>query len=149
KKDPGSARAYYDRLSRAYPNQFYAMLARDRLQQPEVAAASPAEDAVQFLSGVKQPQPPPPAAEATRPTNVRIDRSRVLRAAGLNDLADAELRFGARTDAQPLLMGLEIASGEPEAPYLGLRAMKAFGGDYLDVPLDQAPRRYWEGLFPL
>ena len=128
----GKPKAYYDRLARAYPNQFYAMLARDRLRQPEIAAATPSDDAAQFLSGVKQPQPAPLPSEATRPTSVRIDRSRVLRAAGLNDLADAELRFGARTDAQPLLMGLEIASGEPDAAYLGLRAMKAFAGDYLN-----------------
>jgi soluble lytic murein transglycosylase len=98
---------------------------------------------------VKQPQAAPLPLDATRPTTLRIERSRVLRSAGLNDLADSELRFGARTDGQPLLLGLEIAAGEPDAAYLGLRAMKAFGGDYLSLPLDQAPRRYWEALFPL
>jgi soluble lytic murein transglycosylase len=148
-KDAASARAYYERLAGGYPNQFYAMLARDRLRQPEVAAAKPSEDAVQFLSRVKQPQPAPLPSETTRPTALRIERSRQLRAAGLDDLADNELRFGARTDGQPQLLGLEIAAGESEAPYIGLRAMKALGGDYLSLPLDRAPRRYWEALFPL
>ena len=27
--------------------------------------------------------------------------------------------------------------------------MKAFGGDYLTLPMEQAPRKFWEMLFPL
>src|SRR6185437_14795600 len=84
----------------------------------------------------------------THVTTVRIERSRLLRAAGLGDLADAELRFGARTGAQPELMGLEIGRNA-EAPYLALRAMKTTASGYLDLSLEQAPRRFWEMLFPL
>jgi soluble lytic murein transglycosylase len=146
--DAAAARAYYERLASGYPNQFYAMLARDRLRQPAIAAAAPSEDAEQFLRRLKQTQPAPPPSEPTRPTTLRIERSRLLRSAGLGDLADAELRFGARTDGQPQLLALEIAEGA-DAPYVGLRAMKALGGDYLSLPVEQAPRRYWEALFPL
>jgi soluble lytic murein transglycosylase len=149
-KEAATARAAYERLVRDYPNQYYAMLARDRLRQPEIAgAAAPPEKTEQLLNGIPRPQPVQIPSETTRPTTLRIERSRMLRAAGLNDLADGELRFGARTDGQPVLLALEVASGEPDAQYLGLRAMKAFAGDYLNTPLDQAPRRYWEGLFPL
>ena len=44
--------------------------------------------------------------EPTRPTAFRIERSRLLRDAGLSDLADAELRYGARGDGQPQLLGM-------------------------------------------
>jgi peptidoglycan lytic transglycosylase len=38
---------------------------------------------------------------------------------------------------------------QADAPYQALRAMKATAGNYLGLPLDKAPRRYWEMLFPL
>jgi soluble lytic murein transglycosylase len=144
-----AARAVYERLARAFPNQFYAIQARDRLSAPEVAGAAPADDAAaRFLGGLKLPDPKPVPAEPARPTAARIERSRLLREAGLSDLADSELRFGARTDGQPQLLGMELA-GAAETPHVALRVMKTFGGDYLTMPIEHAPRRYWEMLFPL
>jgi soluble lytic murein transglycosylase len=87
-------------------------------------------------------------AEATSATTTRIDRSRLLRTGGLSDLADAELRFSARTDGQPALLGMEMA-GSADAPYQGLRMMKSMASDYLNLPLASAPRKFWELLFPL
>jgi soluble lytic murein transglycosylase len=144
----GAARTIYDRLARAFPNQYYAMQARERLRAPEVAAAQPSDETLRFLAELKFPQPEPVPSDATRPTTVRIERSRVLRGAGLADLADSELRFGARTDGQARLLGMEMAASA-DAPYRGLRAMKSLGGDYLALPFEQAPRKFWEALFPL
>ena len=142
------AHAIYERLARAFPNQFYAMKARERLQQPEIAGAAVSDEESRFLAELKLLQAKPVPSEATRPTSLRIERSRVLRSAGLSDLADAELRFGARTDGQGQLLGLEMAEAA-ESPYVALRIMKAFGGDYLTLPMEQAPRKFWELLFPL
>jgi soluble lytic murein transglycosylase len=147
--DLPSARAIYERLARAFPHQFYAMQARERLRAPEVAAAgSPPDDTARFLAELKLPQPAPLPAEAARPTAVRIERSRLLRAAGLSDFADSELRYGARNGGQPQLLALELAAAA-DSPHIAMRAMKAFGGDYLALPFEHAPRRYWEALFPL
>jgi soluble lytic murein transglycosylase len=147
-KDLPYARACYERLNAAFPNQFYAMLARDRLKQPEIAGASASEDAVKFLGELKLPQPKPLPTVETRPTALRIERSRLLRSAGLSDLAEGELRYGIRTDGQPVLLGMEFAE-QADSAYPALKIMKATAGDYLSLPLDQAPRRYWEMLFPL
>lgn len=146
-KDPAYARAIYERLSRTFQNQFYAMLARERLKQPEIAGAGASEDAAKFLSELKLPEAKPLPAEETRPTALRIERSRLLRSAGLNDLAEGELRFGIRTDGQPVLLGMEFAE-QADSAYPALKIMKATAGDYLLLPLGQAPRRYWELLFP-
>ena len=144
-----AARTIYERLARAFPNQFYAMQARERLRAPEIAAAALADDAAaRFLAGLKLPDPKPVPAEPTRPTALRIERSRLLRDAGLSDFADAELRYGARGDGQPQLLGMEIAASA-ETTHVALRAMKTFGGDYLTMPIEHAPRRFWELLFPL
>jgi peptidoglycan lytic transglycosylase len=144
----GAARAFYRRLAAAFPNTYYGMLARERQQNPDVARAGSSPEAEQFAAGIRFPEPAPLPAAPTRATTVRIDRSRLLRAAGLSDLADGELRFGLRDDGQPVLLGLEMASNA-EAPAQGVRIMKAMASDYLRMPLDRAPRKLWELLFPL
>ncbi len=146
--DPGSARAYYQRIVGALENHYYAILARQRLARPEVARAPVPAAAEQFVRELNLRQGQPIAAQTTRETAVRIERSRLLRNAGLPDLADSELRFGAKTDGQPALLAVEMAEAS-EATHLGLRIMKVMSPDYLNLRLDQAPRRFWELLFPL
>ncbi len=147
-RDFAYARAAYERLVRAMPNSFYAMQAQDRLREPDIAGAGASPDAAQFLDTLALPSPAPLPAAPAPATSVRIERSRLLREAGLPDLADDELRFGIRTDGQPALLGIEMAE-QAEAPYQALRAMKATAGDYLIRPLEDAPRRFWEMLYPL
>jgi soluble lytic murein transglycosylase len=101
-----------------------------------------------FLADLKFADPKPVASAATRATSLRIERSRLLRTAGLADLADSELRFGSRSDGQPALLGIEMAEGV-DSPHQALRIMKSMGGDYLSLNIDQAPRKFWELLFPL
>jgi soluble lytic murein transglycosylase len=143
----GAAHAYYERLARALPNTYYAMLARDRLRQPDVKNAVTGAEAAQFLSTVEFPAAKTLVTQSTHATAVRIERSRLLRAAGLADLAEAELRFGALTDAQPSLVAMEFAA-EADAPYQGLHFMKSFASDYLNLEMSAAPRKFWEYLFP-
>ena len=144
----GAARAWYRRLTGAFPNTYYGMLARERLRTPEVASAGSAPEAEQFAAGIRFPQPAPLPTAPDRATALRIDRSRLLRTAGLGDLADTELRFGARNGGQPVLLGMEMAMNS-DAPHDAVRIMKAMTPDYLRLPLDRAPRKLWELLFPL
>jgi soluble lytic murein transglycosylase len=146
--DFASAGAFYARLASAFPNTYYAVLARQRLSRSEIQGAPAAPKAAQLLASLMLPEPKPVPAEASSATTTRIDRSRLLRTAGLSDLADAELRFSARTDGQPALLGMEMA-GSADAPYQGLRMMKSMASDYLNLPLAGAPRKFWELLFPL
>lgn len=146
--DAGAARAYYARILETYPNQYYGVLARDRMALPALRNTAPSPVIQSFLADISfprrggQPQSPTPA------TTARIERSRVLRYSGLGDLADAELRFGARNDGQPGLLAVEMASAA-DTSFQALRAMKALAGDYLNLPLEAAPRTFWEYLFPL
>jgi soluble lytic murein transglycosylase len=146
--DFGAARATYSRLSLSLPNHYYAMVARDRLTRPEIANAVASPEVSRFLGELKVADPKPIASAATRATLVRIDRSRLLRTAGLSDLADSELRFGSRTDGQSPLLGIEMAEAA-DYPHQAMRIMKSMSGDYLNLTLDQAPRKFWELLFPL
>ena len=146
--DTATARAYYVALDAGFPNTYYGMLARKRLETPELHKPQSAPDAEKFLATLSLPRTKPVPAEAVSATTVRIERSRLLRTAGLGDLADAELRFGARNGGQPVLLAMEMATSA-DASYQGLRAMKSLSGDYLNLPLSGAPRQFWELLFPL
>jgi soluble lytic murein transglycosylase len=146
-----AARACYQRLASSLENHYYAMLARDRLRAPEIAGApfpAPNTETAQFVASLKLGGAPPVPNEANAASAWRIERSRILRSAGLDDLADSELRYGARNDGQPALLSMEMASFAP-APYQGMKIMKAMNADYLSLPLTAAPRQYWELLFPL
>jgi soluble lytic murein transglycosylase len=147
-RDFSAAKVYYQRIVAAFENYYYATLARDRLRAPEIANASISQQASEFTSGLSLPQPKSLDTTPAPPTTARIERSRILRGAGLNDLADGELRFGARTDGQPALLALEIASSA-DAAYLGVRALKSLVPDYLGLSFESAPRQLWDLLFPL
>lgn len=143
-----SARACFERLAAAFQNYYYGVLAADRLRQSDVSAVTASKSMADFLASIRLPSASPPPTASARSTTVRIERSRALRAAGLNDLADSELRFGARTDGQAPLLGMEMASAA-DNPHLAMRAMKSLSPDYLTLPLNAAPRKFWEYLYPL
>lgn len=148
RNDFGAARLYFERVMTAMEGYYYAELARERLRQPEVRNASGSAKVAEFLAGVRLPKGEAVPTRTTAATELRIGRSRILRSAGLTDLADEELRFGARIDGQPALLAMEGAAAA-EAPYQGMRMMKALAPDYLNLRLTEAPRRFWELLFPL
>ncbi|HEV2688102.1 MAG TPA: hypothetical protein VGV35_06095, partial [Bryobacteraceae bacterium] len=56
KGDWGAARVYYDEIDQWYPNYYYAMLARERLVQPNVSGAAASAAASQFLSAIQFPK---------------------------------------------------------------------------------------------
>ncbi len=148
RKDLPEAAAYYRHLVKIFENYYYAMLARDRLRRPELHAAVASPQVCAFLAGLSLPVAQPVPAEPARETTLRIERSRALRAAGLSDLADSELRFGARTGGQAVLLGMEEASAA-ESPAIALHLLKTMAPDHLGIPLAAAPRRFWELLYPL
>jgi len=146
--DFGGARLYFERVMNAMEGYYYAAQARARLRRSEIRNATGSPAVAEFLAGVVLPKADAVPQKATPATELRIARSRTLRAAGLTDLADEELRFGARTDGQAALLAIEGAAAA-EAPYQGMRMMKALAPDYLNLRLTEAPHRYWELLFPL
>ena len=147
-QDFGAARLYFERVMTAMEGYYYAAEARERLRRTEVRNAGGSAKVAEFLAGLTLPKGEAVPAQATAATELRIARSRILRGAGLTDLADEELRFGARTDGQAALLAMEGAAAA-EAPYQGMRMMKAMAPDYLNLRLTEAPRRFWELLFPL
>jgi len=148
RKDFAEAAACYRHLLKLFENYYYAMLARERMRSPELHGATPSPKTSAYLAGLGLPVAKPVALEPNAETAARIERSQELRAAGLSDLADSELRFGARTGTQPALLGIEIASAA-DSPAMALHILKYMAPDHLAIPLAAAPRRFWELLYPL
>jgi soluble lytic murein transglycosylase len=150
-QDISAARAYFEEISREYPNQFYASQARERLAQfpPGPAASVPAVS--QFLRTIAFPQRARTISfQATTAASARLERARLLSSAGFDDWANGELRFGAQTEDQPQLMAMELASlSSQNKPDQAIRYIKRYASSYLFLPLDSAPHQFWTLAFPM
>ncbi len=147
--DRAAARAYYDEIAREYPNQYYAMLAREHLKP--VASAAPSPAAAAFLRAVDFPQRARTTEfDPSAASRVRIDRAKLLIKAGLKDFAEIELRYGAQNGDQPHLLAMELGEliGD-EKPAQAIRYIKRYAGNYLFLPIDSAPDDFWHLAFPL
>jgi len=148
-RDRAAARTYYDEIAHEYPNQYYAMLARDRLKP--LASVEPSPAAAEFLRTVGLPQRARTTVfDASASSKARIERAKMLVSAGLKDWAETELRYGAQNGDQPHLLAMELAAliGDGE-PAQAIRYIKSYAGNYLFLPLDSAPPDFWHLAFPL
>lgn len=145
-----AARAWYDELNARYPHYFYAVLARERMQDGKIAATTPDDEVKAWLGKIAWPTRRDfSATEPNAATRQRIERARLLFAAALPDLAETELRFGAKSETeQPQLLALELAQSQP-SPFRALRIMKSFSSDYFAMATNAAPMKFWQMLFPL
>jgi len=147
-KDWPAARVYYSEILREYPNYYYNALARDRLDQVKDAAAAPSPGASDFLRTIAFPQRSRIRSfEPNATAQLRLERSRMLSSAGLDDWAEIELRYAAQYEDQPHVMGLELARhAEPDQ---AMRYLKRYASDYLYLPLESAPPEFWKLAFPI
>src|ERR1700733_4660661 len=152
KSDWAAARAYYDAVNSYYPNYYYAIEARERLETASVLAAPAAPSTAQFLSAIQiVNRRAPESFDPTPLTKQRIERAHLLDVAGLDDLSEAELRFGAKVDGQPQVIAIELAdlATQRDAPDQGIRYIKHYAPGYLSMSLDAAPDKFWRLAFPL
>jgi soluble lytic murein transglycosylase len=153
KNDFASSRACYEELIKRFPNSYYAIVARERLNQPTLEAATPSPAMLEFLRSV--PWPPRPEFPSFTPAETvqsRIDRAQLLELTGLNDFAEGELKFGAHNDGdQPNVYAYELAkfAAARNAPDQAMRYIKSYAPGYLYMPLDEAPVPFWKLAFPI
>jgi soluble lytic murein transglycosylase len=127
-------------------------VARGALQKLEAQQAEPALAVEEFLAQVKFPARAreadfqPDAASARR-----LERARLLELADLESWAEAELRYAAHNGAQAWPVALELAemATRAGAPDRALRHIKGVVPNYLFLPREAAPARFWKLAFPL
>ncbi len=156
--DAASARVYYNEIVHEYPNHYYSPLARDRLTS--IAATAPAtrlaaahtSPAEEFLRTVAFPSRMRARDfQANAVAKIRVERARMLSAAGLDDWAEIELRYAAQNEDQPHVIALELAmeASRQDAYPQALRYLKRYASDYLYYPIESAPMDFWRLAFPL
>ncbi len=150
--DWAAAKAYYARIESLFPNYYYAVQARSRQSEPPIAGAPMSKNATEFLGTIHFPSRGlrgvfEPKHDAVR----RFERARLLNFAALDDFADLELKYGARTEGQPEAYGLELARGASRRLDIAqsIRYLKRFASGYLYSPVDAAPFEFWQLSFPL
>jgi soluble lytic murein transglycosylase len=150
-KENASARVLYEEIASQYPNQYYAVVARERLAKLPPRAPKDTDNAEAFLKSIHFPQRARTwNFEATSVTKTRIARAKMLASVGLTSWAEGELRYGADREGQPQLEAMELASLlGPEKPQIGLRYIKHYAGGYLYVPFESAPKDFWKLAFPM
>lgn len=134
---------YYRTLSTSFPNYYYALLARQRLnvlgQQPAVAAAAP-------LASVRAPQVPD-LVETVPENDTHLIKARLLANAALNEYIAPEIQASPTSSQWGALAQAEIYTSFGE--YVrSLQAMKRSGGSYFAYPVKDVPEVYWKLLFP-
>jgi len=150
--NPAQAKAFFKEILERFPNHFYAGEAENRMEAPAIDKALPDSETTGFLHSIKWPDAPHLASFTPAPaTRARLERARLLRAAGLEDDAERELRFGARSENQPEILAVELAktASKYDEPHRALQLVKNLAPDYMRIGVDDAPGAFWRILFPL
>lgn len=139
--------AYYQAVATRYPNTYYALIAGERLR--EGATKLPVSG---WLAQVRFPPPPAIPTQEAGMSPLRMERVRLLLAAGLEALAEAEVRFGAtRQEPVPLQLAMELAGALQRAGKVdrGVRTIKGLLPGYLSFPFGAVSERFWQLAFPI
>ncbi|MBV8866727.1 MAG: tetratricopeptide repeat protein, partial [Acidobacteriaceae bacterium] len=135
KNELSIARACYEELSAHFPNTYFAVVGRERMKDPGMQTATPDSEMLQFLRSVSwPPRPEFPSFTPGATAQKRVERSQLLELTGLTDLAEGELKFGARNDGEQenvyaYLLAKSAASRN--APDEALRYIKTYAPNYL------------------
>lgn len=148
--DPATARALYEHTSRTFPNHYYAMLCRRRLEDKTLAAATPAPKLVTELNSLKWPSVTAPADYELSPASKsREDRANLLTEAALDEYAEIELRSGTKEQPHVTAMLMAKFAQRRGAPERGIRLVKSLFPAYFAIPLEAAPFAFWQMAYPL
>ncbi len=147
----GAAQVFFHELRSRFPNYFYSTLAASRAR-PAAGEDAGAAAARRFLASIRWPERPRSADfTADEEAQWRMQRARILAAEDLGTWAEIELRFGVRNGASRYALALELATIASRRGAWGaaVRHIRGSVPDYLWLPREAAPRRFWELAFPL
>lgn len=145
-----AAQVYYAELKSRFPNYYYTVLASAR-PQPAADGGGNAAAARQFLATIRWRERPRQADfQPDEEARWRIGRARQLASASLQTWAEIELRFGARNGASRYALAMEAAGIAARRGAWGasVRHIRGTVPEYLWLPREAAPRRFWELAFP-
>jgi soluble lytic murein transglycosylase len=139
------ARAYYQTLSDRFRNFYYAELARERLKEIKTDG-NVALDA--WLRKIPRTTPPAGLNGRMPDNDIRAQKSKLLRTAGLYDFALDELEAAASAGAKWAVGEIVRVYQSTGRHYRAMGAAKRALPGYFTFDLGDLPRPMWEALFP-
>jgi len=158
RESPPAAAPYYQKITEAFPNYYYGLLARQRLAglKPDLAAATPTTAATARTISLDHIQRSI-ASASTNSNGVSSlkegayrERMRLLESAWLMDWAIDEMRAVVSLDSSAIWAGSEMARLEQERGryHVALRYAKRYVPSYFAREIPDLSRDVWELLFP-
>ncbi|MCI0355813.1 MAG: transglycosylase SLT domain-containing protein [Acidobacteria bacterium] len=144
-KEIDRARAYYQTLSDRFRNYYYAELARERLKEIKIDGNAPLEP---MLKRIPRPTPPTGLERSMPANDVRAQKSKLLRTAGLYDFALDELEAAASGGAKWAVAEIVRVYQSTGLHSRAMGAVKRALPGYFTFDLGELPRPMWEALFP-
>ncbi len=137
---------YFQAVVARYPNTYYSLIASDRLKENAVSLRPNV-----WLTQLRFTAPPAIPSQESSASRLRIERARLLLAAGLDAFAESELRFGAREEQVPLHVAMELAAALQRAGKVdrGVRTIKGLLPGYLSFPFAAVNEKFWQLAFPI
>jgi len=148
KENPGLAHLLYSTIVARFPNYYYSVRAKKRLNKV-VAAPESARRTPDYLAGL--PRARSLTEKRSPEVTALLGRGVTLHDLGLADLAVGELQTGDYRNADSHWIGLELSRqySERGEHHRALRSMKRYGFGYLRLSLESVSRKFWERLYPM
>ena len=144
-REPGRARAYYEKLDQIYHSYYYGQLARKRLETLTApATADPALASLHVPAARTFPSPGEPPADS-----LRVQKASLLANGAMLDLALKELHAAALEEGDNWEVGEMARLCQDAGRYdRALDVVKHEVPRYFSVELTDLPPPYWQALFP-
>jgi soluble lytic murein transglycosylase len=143
----GQALNYYNALSNAYANSYYAILARQRIAViaglPSKPAAAPPAPVLASVRPLDDPQ----LTDALPENDPHLIKARLLANAALNEYIRPEIQLSATSAQWGALAEAEIYESFGENTR-ALQAMKRSKIPFFSLPVAEVPIAYWQLVFP-
>ncbi len=146
-KDPVTAKSFYLRINESFPNHYYGVLARERLDEAKFRNVT-AQSAYPSLAF---PTVEVSSFEADQEVKQRTTRAQQLATAALDNYAEQELRHYSRSGGPAPIVAMQLASlaSKQGKHDRGIRLIKGTFPGYLYVPFDSAPSEFWKLAYPM
>ncbi len=150
--DPDSARAYYQAAYDKFPNTYYALESRRRLNDVRLSQASSSVTVTDWVSRLGFPDKRTQVSFKLTPTAIwSMERARLLENSGLQDYGEAELRSVVRKEGQSVPVAIFLAEMMQRQGLIdkGIRHIKGTVPNYLYLPIAETGEAFWRLAFPM
>jgi soluble lytic murein transglycosylase len=141
--DFGQSLNYYKSLNSAYPNSYYALLARQRIQVIGARAVTPPAPALASVRVLDDPH----LTDVLPENDPHLIKARLLANAALNEYIRPEIQLSATSGQWGALAEAQIYQSFGEDTR-ALQAMKRSKIPFFSLRVDDVPMAYWQLVFP-